>query len=278
MKETITETGRTIITLTRHRDISVLAGGIAFFAFLSLIPAMVLVLAIGSFVGGEQFAQGVVSLVESYLSPEGSQILTEALAGTRGLASVSAVSALFLLWSTLKVFRAIDVAFNRVYQRDLSPSLFKQLQRGSVVLVLIGVGVGLLLAVQMALTRTVSLTTATLLSWPVTVAGLVVVLLPLYYVLPPVRQPVQMVLPGTLFAIVGVILLRQLFQVYTTLAGQYQAYGFIGAVLLFLLWLYFGALILIFGAIINVALLDTIAESTPDEKPVQDDSTPKTSD
>lgn len=278
MNELIIGTARTIIDLARHRDISLLAGGIAFFAFLSLIPAMVLVLAIGSFVGGEQFAQRVVSLVESYLSAEGSQILTEALAGTRGLASVSAVSALFLVWSTLRVFRAIDVAFNRVYRRDLSPSLLKQLQSGAVVLVLIGVGVGLLLTVQMALTRTVSLTTATLLSWPVTIAGLVIVLLPLYYVLPPVRQPVQMVLPGTLFAIVGVILLRQLFQVYTALAGQYQAYGFIGAVLLFLLWLYFGALVLIFGAIINAALADTLTERSPEEEVFQDESTPKTSD
>lgn len=52
---------------------------------------------------------------------------------------------------------------------------------------------------------------------------------------------------GTIGAGLGLIVLQQLFHVYTSLAGRYQAYGIIGAVLLFLLWLYFGAFVLLLG-------------------------------
>lgn len=269
------ETARTVVYLLRHRDISFLAGSVAFFAFLSLIPTMVLVLAIGSLVGGEQFATRVVALVDSYLSEQGSAVLTEALADSRSLASVSAVSLVVLLWSSLKVFRAIDIAFDRVYRVSSSVGLLEQLRNGLVALLAIAVGLGLLLAAQTAITELAGITTLGLFTWPIVLAGLVIVLFPLYYILPPVRQPIRLVLPGTLSAVVGLVLLRELFQIYATQASQYQAYGFIGAVLLFLLWLYFGALILIFGAIINAAIADEIVDISDGDEPLQGE-TPKT--
>lgn len=248
------ETTLTAVYLARHRDVSFLAGGIAFFAFLSLIPAMVLVLAVGSLVGGEAFAGRVLALVESYLSAEGTQILSEALEDSRGLAGVSAISGGFLLWSSLKVFRAIDVAFDRVYRIDGSTSLLEQLRNGTVVSLVITAGIGVLLAVQTLLAQIAGVGMLAFLGWPATVTGLFVVLFPLYYWLPPVEQSVRAVLPGTCFGVVGIVVLGQSFESYTVLASQYQAYGAAGAVLLFLLWLYFGALILIGGAVVNAAI------------------------
>ena len=254
MLDEFRETALTAVALARQRDVSFLAGGIAFFAFLSLIPSMVLALAVGSLVGGEAFAGRVLELVESYLSAEGTQILTEALEDSRGLAGVSAVSSVFLLWSSLKVFRAIDVAFDRVYRIDASTPLLEQLRNGTVVSLAITAGIGALLAVQTLLARIAGVGVLALLGWPATVVGLVVVLLPLYYWLPPVEQSVRAVVPGTGLAVVGLVVLGRLFGSYAALAGQYQAYGAVGAVLLFLLWLYFGALILIGGAVVNAAI------------------------
>lgn len=269
------ETALAAVGLARHRDISFLAGGIAFFAFLSLIPAMVLVLAVGSLVGGEAFAARVLALVESYLSAEGSAVLTEALEDSRGLAGVSAVSALFLLWSSLKVFRAIDVAFDRVYRVDASTPLLEQIRSGTVVSLAITAGIGLLLAVQTLLARIMGLGMLAFLGWPATVAGLFVVLFPLYYWLPPVEQSLRSALPGTGLGVVGIVVLGNLFESYTVIAGQYQAYGAVGAVLLFLLWLYFGALILISGAVVNAAIRQT---KEVRERTVTDESTTKTTD
>lgn len=270
------ETALTAVELVRHRDISFLAGGIAFFAFLSLIPAMVLVLAVGSLVGGEVFATRVIVLVESYLSSEGTELLTEALEDSRELAGVSAISGLFLIWSSLKVFRAIDVAFDRVYRVNASTSLLEQFRSGTVVSLVIAVGIGLLLSVQTLLAQIAGVGMLAFLGWPATVAGLFVVLFPLYYFLPPVEQSLRGALPGTGLGIVGIVVLGNLFETYTVVAGQYQAYGAVGAVLLFLLWLYFGATILISGAVVNAAIRET--REGVRGRAVTDDSTTETTD
>jgi membrane protein len=122
-----------------------------------------------------------------------------------------------------------------------------------VVVVSIGGGIILLVVVQITL---VWLDTgfSSLIGVPVLLVGLLIVLAPLYYVMPPIRIPVREIVPGTLTAVLGLIVLQQVFHVYASYAGQYQAYGFIGAVLLFLLWLYVGALILLLGAVVNVAV------------------------
>lgn len=278
MKERLTETATTAFGLARHRDVSFLAGSIAFFAFLSLIPTMVLVLALGSLVGGEQFAARILTLVGSYLSEEGSQILREALEDTGGLASISAVSSVFLLWSALKVFRALDVAFNRVYQAQSDSSIFDQLRHGVVVSVAVGLGVGMLLAVQIALTQLGVMTMSGLLGAPTFIIGLFLVLWPLYYFLPPISRPFRTVLPGIAASVVGLLLLQQLFELYATQAIQYQAYGVIGAVLLFLLWLYFGALILVVGAIINASLTETSNRSARKKDLQREDATTEMND
>lgn len=276
MRDELQETLLAAVDLARHRDVSFLAGGIAFFAFFSIIPITVLVLAIGSLVGGEQFAVRVLSVVESYLSQEGSDILSEALADSRGLAGASAVSGVLLLWSALKVFRAIDIAFDRVYEIQSSTSLPEQLRNGLIVLLAIGAGFGLLVAVQVLLGRVGVSTTSGLLGWPAAIVGLLVVLVPLYYILPPVRQRIWTILPGTLFAVIGIVLLQQLFQIYAAQASRYQAYGLIGAVLLFLLWLYFGSLILVLGAVVNAAIAD-VRDGIHDEG-MQGDSAPEATD
>ena len=247
---------QSIFELAQDREISFLGGSIAFFAFVSLIPAMVLVLWIGSVFGGERFAQLVISLVEGLLSSEGSQVLTEALANTGGLAGFSALSSLVLLWSTLKVFRAVDVAFNRVYETSATPALSTQLFHGLVVLFSIGAGIGLLVVGRLLIGR-LPLPWAVhlgLFRWVLVLPGLVIVLAPLYYVMPPGSVTLREILPGTFTAVVGIMMLQELFGLYAANAQQYQAYGFVGAVMLFMLWLYFGAMIVLFGAVVNAAL------------------------
>lgn len=252
----IVSTARSIVTLVHENELSFLAGSIAFFAFFSLIPSLLLLVALGSLIGGEQFVSGILRLFETPLSAEGRAVIGEALDDPTGQVGASIVGVVGLFWSTLKVFRAIDLAFDRIYGTDKLTSLPQQLLNATVVVVSIGGGVILLLAVQLILVRldTGFSPSISLIGVPVLLVGLLIVLAPLYYVMPPVRVPVREAVPGTLTAVVGLIVLQQVFDVYASFAGQYQAYGFIGAVLLFLLWLYVGALILLLGAVVNVAV------------------------
>ncbi len=258
----IVTTVRTIVTLGREKEISFLAGSIAFFAFVSLIPAMVLVLAVGALVGGEGFAVALVQLVESALSEEGSEVLTAALENTTGLAGASIAGLVVLAWSALKVFRALDIAFDRIYAVETRSSIIRQLLNGAIVALAIGTALALLVLVRATL-MWLEVPFAGVLSSILLIGGLVLVLTPMYYVMPPVRVSLRHVLPGSLTAVVGLFILQQVFQVYAANAAQYQAYGFIGAVLLFLLWLYFGATVILMGVVVNAALSTTRVRTAP---------------
>ncbi len=247
---------RTIVSLGMSRDISFLAGAIAFFAFLSLIPAILLVVTVGSLVGGDQFAMRIIDSIGSYLSAEGSQILTSALTDASGLTRISLVSGVVLFWSALRVFRAIDIAFARVYELQGTTPLLDQIKNGAIVIGVISVGGVALLLTDLVIDRVAGGIVSMLALWMLLLSGLIVVLLPLYYILPPIRRPITEILPGTLVAVVGLVVLRQTFQFYAARAGQYEAFGLVGAVLLFLLWLYFGSLILVAGAVVNAAVAD----------------------
>lgn len=256
MLDNAASTARSIIRRGRENELPFLAGSIAFFAFISLVPILLLVLALGSMLGGEAFATRAVNLFQRYLSAEGRTVIGEALADSSGILGASLVSIAVLLWSVFRVFLAIDIAFDRIYGAERITSLPQQLRNGAVVVVTITVGFFLLLSVQIVVDRlwTGPPFHRTLVSISVLLVGLAIVLVPLYYVMPPVRIPLREAVPGTITAVIGIIVLRQAFQLYASVAGQYRTYGFLGAVLLFQLWLYFGALVLLFGAVVNAVL------------------------
>jgi membrane protein len=83
------------------------------------------------------------------------------------------------------------------------------------------------------------------------VAVLALALLPIYYVLPPVEVSVAEVVPGAVVAAVGWVLLQVGFRPYASNAGRYAAYGAIGAVLVFVTWLYFASIVILLGAAVN---------------------------
>ena len=64
------------------------------------------------------------------------------------------------------------------------------------------------------------------------------------------------VLPRPLIAPTGWVLLRLGFEVYAVYAAEYQVYGVLGALLLFITWLYVGALTVLAGAVVNVVVWD----------------------
>jgi membrane protein len=250
---------RTAVEMVVERQISFLSGSIAFFAFVSIFPALLLVLAAGSLFGGEQFAMTIVDYVESYLSEGGSEIVTEALTNTSGAAGASIVGIAGLLWSTLKVFRAIDIAFDRIYDAEVQTSLPIQLRNGIVTILAIVAGFLILTAVQYLFWQLSfqSVIVPILIRWLLLLTGLLIVLVPLYYIMPPMEMTLRTALPGALIAVVGIVLLEELFGLYASQASQYQAYGVVGAILLFLLWLYFGSFILLSGATVNAAIQKT---------------------
>lgn len=256
----IVPTARSVVETFKQENVTFLAASVAFYAFLSIIPLLLLALAVGSLVGGQTFADRLVSVVEGQLSSEGATVIEEALTSPEGRGGASLVGIVALAWSALKVFRGIDLAFDEVYQSEAEASLVQQVIDGLVVLATVGLAVVLMLGLGTLLGRPtlVEIPFINVFGWVVLVVGLIIVLLPLYYVMPPIDVSVREILPGTVFASVGWLVLQAGFQVYAANAGRYQAYGFLGVVLLFLLWLYFASTLVLVGAVINAVLADEV--------------------
>lgn len=250
------EAGRGLLDTFREAKITLLAAGVAFYAFLSVIPLLLLVLAVGSAVGEEAFAQRIVSLLEDQLSAEGAAVIEEAVTNPAGRQGASIVGIVALTWSGLRVFRGIDLAFDEVYRWDGGTSIVQQVIDGLTVLVTVGLAIVLMLGLGTLLGQpgVLDVPYVGVLGWVFLVVGLIVVFLPFYYVMPPIDVTAAEALPGTIAASVGWIVLQIGFQIYAANAGQYQAYGFLGAIFLFMLWLYFGSVLVLLGAAINAVL------------------------
>ncbi|GAB3669740.1 YihY/virulence factor BrkB family protein [Halopiger thermotolerans] len=243
---------RSVLTLAKDRNITFLAASIAYYGFVSLIPLVLLAVAVASFVGGQALADRVTNMLSQQLSSSGQRIVTQALTNTTGRAAASVIGFLALTWSALKLFRGLDQAFDEVYADEVDASLLEQIRDALVVVVGIALAVALVVAVGVVLSVfPLQLPFANVFGTLALIVVLAVAFLPIYYVLPPVDVSLREVVPGTVVAAVGWVVLQIGFRIYASNASRYAAYGLIGAILLFVTWLYFAGIVLLLGAAVN---------------------------
>lgn len=248
-------TVRAIYRTFSEREVTFLAAAFAYYAFVSLIPLVLLALVVGSLVGGEATAERLVVLAGDFLPPAGEDLLTAALTTESGRTEATLVALAVSAWGAVKVFRGLSLAFDRVYGDESDGSIGREVVEGLAVVVGIAVALALMVAVGVALAALADrVPFASALGRLVMFLGLTAALLPIYYLLPPIDVSARETLPGTVVAAVGWSLLQVGFQVYAANAGQYEAYGVMGAILLFVSWLYFAGILILFGAVVNVVL------------------------
>lgn len=245
--------GRAVVDTVRDEEITFLAAAIAYYAFVSLLPALLLALVVASVVGGDRLVTQVLGAGAAYLSPTGQDVLGESLRGARGRAGATAVGVLLLGWTTLRVFRGLDIAFSRVYGTS-SGTFLGQLRNAVIVVLSVGIGIGSMIGVGAVLAVLNVPIGRRLVGLVALLLGLVIVFLPLYYVFPGRRIGVRGALPGAVVAAVGWVILQAGFQVYASLAEGFAVYGVIGGVLLIVTWFYVAAIVILVGAAVNVVV------------------------
>lgn len=248
-----------VARVTSDQNVTFLAAGVAYYAFVSVLPAAVLALVVAVAVGGERLAAAVIDASAGVLTETGQQVVVDALVGGAGQGSVTLISLPLTLWGALKVLRGLDIAFSRVYGAEEPMRLVDQIRNA--LLVAGGVGGGLLAIVVLrgviaALDVGIVLELAGLVALPLL---LTTAFLPMYYVFPDADVTIGEALPGAVFAGVGWTVLQVGFQVYVDVqaagdGGQAAVYGTLGAILLFVTFLYFGATLVLAGAVVNVVL------------------------
>ncbi|MGB9964654.1 YihY/virulence factor BrkB family protein [Halobacterium sp. CBA1126] len=248
------EVARRVAETASDEQVTFLSAAVAYYAFVSLIPLLVLAVAVSTALGDVGLADAVVGSLEAFLAPSGEQALRDALTNDRGRTGATAVSLLLLTWSALKLFRGLDVAFSQVYGARKAESLLEQLVDGAVVLLTLPLAAGAAIAVTVVVPYLEVVPYLDLASAVTLPVALTLVFLPAYYVFPDVEMGAREALPGALFAAVGWTLLAQGFRVYAAYVGGGELYGILGGALLLVTWLYFGGIVITLGAVLNAVL------------------------
>lgn len=244
---------RRIVDRARETNVGFAAAGIAYYGLVALLPTVLLAFAALVLVQGEAVAERVVSSVGHALSGEGRRSLRDAILQARGRWQSSALGVAVLLWGSIRLFRGLKVAFARVYRVAPDTSLWREVRDASVALagVLLAIvavaGVGTFLEKTLGLSGVFALVAVRFLV-------IAVLLFPLYYVLPRPDTGVLEVLPGTLTAAAGWMLLRTGFRVYLGVAGGRSVYGVFGALILLVTVLWAASFVVLVGAVVNVVL------------------------
>jgi membrane protein len=242
---------RGFVTLVREENVPFMAASIAYYAIVSVVPIFVLALSLLAVFGA---VQPTVDLVRATLDGTAERVLETLLMATRGRTVAGLVGLLIAVWSGMQVFRGLTVAFAEIYGEESDLTVAEQLLRSVVVLVLLLFTLVLLVATGLVLEFVdLPVVYPRLVGTAAAFLVLVVALVPLYYLLSPASVSLGHVLPGAVLTALGWIVLQVCFLYYARSTASYVAYGLLGAVLLFVTFLYLAAIVLLAGAVLNVA-------------------------
>lgn len=245
-------TGRTVVEIFREEEVPFMAASIAYYALASFVPILVLALALVAVVGAREL---LVEALRSVVSAGGSEVLNTVLSETSAHGVAGGIGLLLALWSGSKVFRGLSIAFDEIYTRESDLSLVDQLIKSVLALGTLLLGFAFLAALSATLAFVdLPFRYPTLVGNVVAVVVLSLAFLPIFYIMPPVEVTIGHALPGAVVTAIGWVLLQVGFFYYAGGAGRYAAYGLLGAVLLFITFLYLGAIVLLVGVVVNVAL------------------------
>jgi membrane protein len=252
-------------------NISLLAGGVAFNAFLSIFPAITALLSIyGLFAEPSQVAQQLGALQGTVPAPVLKIIQKQMSSIANGSGSALGigliVSLLIAIYSASKAMRALIVALNNVYNETEKRGFLKVklvtlvFTFAAVCFVLLMLGViGLPSYLQHAGIPAWLDAAIRVLRW-IVMLGFMSVALTLVYALAPSRRPPRMkwVSPGAILAILVWLLASIGFSFYIANFGNYnKAYGSLAAIVILMLWFWIGTFMVLIGAELNAALEPT---------------------
>jgi len=242
--------GKRVASDISEKNVSFMAAALAYHAFVSLAPMLLLLFVVFTTVGSGLEAR-IAGYAETWLPGPIADVVTQLLGGGPDGAGASIIGVVVLVWGTLKIFRGLDTAFSQIYETPDSNSLLDKVRDGFVVLTALVVALVAMLASSIVLGGLVGRIPYSQWLTPLAlVAGLVVAFYPIYYVFPDADIGVWDVFPGVLVAAVGWAALQGLFQLYVSVADP-SAGSVFGGVVVVVTYLYFSALVLLVGAVVN---------------------------
>jgi membrane protein len=253
----------------RDSNLSIVAAGVAFYAFLAFVPALIAVVAIYGLVANPADVKQQITSFTDALPRDAQKLLSSQLTSiTRSAGTGTGIAALIAIagamWSASSGIAALNTGLTVANGENETRGPLKRRLLALVLTIFAVVGVLLMLALVVALPSVVDSiditgiggTAVELARWPLMAGLLFVGLAVIYRYGPQRRRPRwRWVSPGALVAVVVGLAASIGFSVYVSLLGNYnKTYGALGAVIIMLLWLYLMAFAVLFGAALNAEL------------------------
>lgn len=246
----------------KKNNASLFAASAAFYAFLSLIPVLILICSILPFINGSQeiFMDIIQEVLPQSLTGIFFGIMTEIYDKSIAILSVSAILS---LWVAGKGFFALKQGLNVVNQSEekrnvlllrIIASLYTLVFIISILVALVVIIFGNLLnrlLIELipgfGIIYQILLRFRFLFVWLV-IAGFLQIV---YTILPNKKMVFRYQFPGALFASIVWTIFTWFFSLYVDRMGGFGMYGSLTAIIIVMMWLYMGFYIILLGAFIN---------------------------
>lgn len=274
-----------VIREVRQDRLPLMAAGVAFYALLSLFPALIALVTLYGLIADPLEVQSHLLWLTRVLPPAAADLVREEIRDTvsaeksgLSLGLVASVSA--AIWTASGSVNALIMALNSAYEEQEERNFWRL--RGLVLLFTLGtlllgiLTLGFVVVIPPVLKlvglRSIGTLLIGLLRWPL-LALLMLVALTLFYSYGPDRVPRRFnwVSWGAVVATVLWLLGSGLFSLYVSNFGSFnKTYGTLGGGIVLLLWLFLSAFLVLVGAEIN----SEIERRAGDGKRKMSDSTP----
>jgi membrane protein len=269
----------------RDTNASIIAAGVAFYAFLALVPALIAVVAIYGLVANPADVKDQITSFTSAAPRDAQRLLSNQLSsitrgagGGTGIAAAIAIGA--ALWSASSGIAALNTGLTVVNRENETRGMLKRRLLALAITLFAVVGVLVMLALVVALPSLldsagvsgIGRTVLELARWPLLAFLLLDGLAVIFRYGPQRRRPKwRWISPGAVVAMIVGLVASVGFSIYVSLLGNYnKTYGSLGAIIVVLLWLYLMAFAVLFGAALNAELEHQTTRDTTagDERPM----------
>lgn len=258
-----------LITRMVKVDMSGSGAQLAYFFLLSFFPLLIFLVTLLPYLnlGQDQVFEFLDDVMPTEILSITQNVLGETLSAQNG--GLLSIGVLGTIWSASRGVDALMKSLNRAYDVDGKKGFINRLWA---LLFTVGFVVVILLALLLPVfgQQIFNLVTTyiavdieisafwTLLQWLMPPTLIFLLILFIYWIVPNTdpRLKFMSVWPGAIVSTIGWLGLTYGFSFYVNNFGNYSAtYGSIGGVIILMLWLYFTGMLLIFGGIINAAIL-----------------------
>lgn len=261
----------------REKNVALIAAGVAFYAMLSLFPALAALVAILSLVSDPSVVIAQLEEMRGLLPDDvydilNSQVVSLVTTSTGTLGWAGTVSVLAALWSARAGVGAMMIGLNSVYNERNRNAARHYLRALMLTLSLVMVGIIALITVVVApiVLSFIPLgmfgfMVAEIIRWTIAITVLLAGIGVLYRFGPNRRAAkIGWLTFGAVFAVISWAIVSIVFSYYVANFGNYnQIYGSIGAVIAMLIWLWISSFLVLMGASWNAQVeLRTRPDST----------------